>query len=250
VTTQIRYSLLCIYLWIIFFTSILFAETIELNNGKKIYGKVIKETEEAIVVSKDDGSFVYSISKDKIKNIRESTAQELKQEYLQSTQSSSGESSDEERERLEVLKKSRQEKYEQEVLAAKKSRGTIKISFSRDRFGVVDAVLNGKVTVSMLVDTGASLVVVSESIAKKLGIEDTSGMPEIPVVLADGRVTTAIPFTLNSVEVGSSKARDVEAAISKRPPGSDIDGLLGMSYLKYFHVKFDTKENCLILERY
>ncbi|MGB2705417.1 MAG: retropepsin-like aspartic protease [Candidatus Omnitrophota bacterium] len=206
------------------------AETIELKNGEIIIGEVKHETEEAVVVSKEDGSFIYSISRDRIKKIRESTPGELK--------------------RYKARQSATLVPAKQQVQAAKKARGRIKIKFSEGRFGVVDAVLNGKVRASLYVDTGASVVLISSDIAGQLGIDLEEIKEKITVVLADGRTSTATPITLDSIEVGSSRVKNVKAAVSRTSPGGGIDGLLGMSFLRHFHVKVDSKENCLVLERY
>jgi len=39
-------------------------------------------------------------------------------------------------------------------------------------------------------------------------------------------------------------------AESDSPPGAGVDGLLGMTFLKDFHVRVDAKDNCLYLEKY
>ena len=155
-----------------------------------------------------------------------------------------------EKTRAEKLREYQLERYEKEVLAAKKARGRIKIKFVKDRFGVIDAVLNGKVHATLLVDTGASIVVISDGIARQLDIKEEDKQAKIRLVLADGSTTTAIPIVLDSVQVGSSKIKDVRAAISETSPGTGIDGVLGMSFLSHFHVKLDAKENCLVLEKY
>lgn len=225
------------------------AETIELKDGKTIVGEIVQKTEEAVTVSKRGGGFIYSISRDRIKNIRDSTPEEIKEQEMQTAGGYTVDKKTGE-DRQEKIKKYRLEKYEEEVLAAKKARGRIKIKFSKNRFGVVDVLLNRKVTASLLVDTGASLVVISREIAAQLGIEDLDKKGKIHVVLADGSITTAIPITLDSVEIGSSKVKDVRAAVSETPPGTGLSGLLGMSFLSHFHVKLDSDENCLVLEKY
>lgn len=237
-------SIFCI-LWI----SSVLAETIELKNGEDIVGEIVQETEEALVVSKPEGSFIFSISRDRIKNVRPSTPAELQRERLRK-KSKGKVDTEEEKARREKIKKDRLEKYEQEVLAAKRARGRIKIKFLEDRFGVVEALLNNKIKAALLVDSGASRVVISEAIAKQLGIEDLDEKPKIHATLADGSITTGIAITLDSVKVGDSEVKDVDTTVSKTPPGGGLDGLLGMTFLQYFHVKLDSKENCLILEKY
>ena len=230
------------------FGTIVSAETIELKNGKEIVGKIIQETDEALVVSKGGGSFVYSIARDEIKEIRPSTDEELR--TVLPAAKVGARDTKEKQDRKEAVKKYRLEQYEKEVLAAKKARGRIKIKFSKNRFGVVDATLNGKATVALLVDTGASMVVISREVANRLGLEEKDEKGKINVVLADGSTTTARAITLDSVKVGTSEVKNVNAAISETPPGGGLDGLLGMTFLRYFHVKVDAKENSLILEKY
>jgi len=155
-----------------------------------------------------------------------------------------------ERERQEETRKYQLERYEEQVLAAKRARGRIKIKFANNRFGVVEALLNGKVKAALLTDTGASMVVISRAVANWLELEGVDDGETINVVLADGSVTTATPVTLDSVKVGSSEVKNVRAAITETPPGAGLDGLLGMSYLRHFHVKLDAAENSLVLEKY
>jgi len=230
-----------------------FGETIEMRNGKKIVCKILKETEAAVLISKLDGSLTYVISKDRIKRIRKSTDDEASQEKAEIKGiniSREEHITDEDyKAKREEIKKYRLQRYEQQVLSAKKARGRIKIEFSKGRFGVVDAELEGAVTAALLVDTGASMVVISRKIADQLGFDESRIEGKMHVVLADGSLTTAKRITLKSVIVGSSRVKNVEAAITE-DPGSGIDGLLGMSFLKHFHVKMDAKDNCLVLEKY
>jgi clan AA aspartic protease (TIGR02281 family) len=230
------------------------AETIELKNGKRITGEIIRETPDAVVVSRESGAFVHSISRDRIAGIRSSTPDELAERAVPAVnagKASKGTSREEaEKERTEAVRKYRLERYEKEVLAAKKARGRIRIKFTDNRFGVVTALLNGKVKAKLLADTGASMVVISRDVATRLGITDTGKEGKISVVLADGSVTTAVPITLDSVKVGASELKNVRAAISESAPGSGLDGLLGMTFLGHFHVKMDAKENSLVLEKY
>ncbi|MFH1594146.1 MAG: retropepsin-like aspartic protease [Candidatus Omnitrophota bacterium] len=246
------FCLFCI-IFVIIFIFPASAKTIELKNGNIIVGEILREDAASVVVSKRGGTFVYSIWRSRIRKIRESTPNEIGDVGAQESipdipgakETGEGEGS-----RSEKAKAYRLERYEKEVQSAKEARGRIKIKFSQNRFGVVDVLLNGKTTVPLLVDTGASLVMISKEAAKKLGIDYASIDEKINMVLADGKITTAIPIILETVTVGSSQVKDVKAAISSNPPGLNIDGLLGMSYLRYFDVKLDSDENFLILEKY
>ena len=113
---------------------------------------------------------------------------------------------------------------------------------------LVDAVLNDKVIASLMVDTGASLTVISKNIADRLGINQKSVLGEIDAVVADGRVVKAKAILLDSIAVG--KARVERSIVAVLPTSeSKMDGLLGMSFLKNFVVQVDAKNDLLILER-
>jgi len=68
-----------IFLTVVFVmrTSGALSETIELKNGKEIVAEIIQETEDAVVISRYDGGFIYSISRDRIKAIRSSGPEEI-----------------------------------------------------------------------------------------------------------------------------------------------------------------------------
>ncbi|MDA7946053.1 MAG: TIGR02281 family clan AA aspartic protease [Hyphomicrobiaceae bacterium] len=82
--------------------------------------------------------------------------------------------------------------------------------------------------VDMIVDTGASTVVLRPSDAKKAGI-DVSGLTySVPVRTANGTALAA-RVRLNNVSIGSVTVDNVEALITK--PGALHESLLGMSFL-------------------
>jgi len=125
------------------------------------------------------------------------------------------------------------------------------IDILSDKQGVVvSAVINDRVTVSFVVDTGASLVVISQEVADKLNISEKNKGKEISLVLADGKKVPAIPVKLDSIDVHGSKAKNVLAAVMEDPPASGIDGLLGMTYLNNFIVGIDPGAKKLILEEF
>jgi aspartyl protease family protein len=93
---------------------------------------------------------------------------------------------------------------------------------------VARAAANGT-SMSMLVDTGASTVVLTPTDAERAGIDTASLAFTTPVSTANG-TTFAAPVRLKSVSVGPLEVRDVEALVAK--PGALSENLLGMSFLK------------------
>lgn len=88
--------------------------------------------------------------------------------------------------------------------------------------------VNG-VTMSLLVDTGASTVVLKPADAERAGIDTKSLSFTTPVSTANGS-TFAAPIRLKTISVGPLEVRDVEALVAQ--PGALSENLLGMSFLK------------------
>jgi aspartyl protease family protein len=93
---------------------------------------------------------------------------------------------------------------------------------------VARVTLNG-VTMYMLVDTGASTVVLKPADAERAGIDLSTLTFTTPVSTANG-TTYAAPVRLKSISVGPLEMRDVEALVAQ--PGALSENLLGMSFLK------------------
>ncbi len=87
--------------------------------------------------------------------------------------------------------------------------------------------VNGK-PISMLVDTGASSIVLRPEDAAKAGIDVGSLNYYVPVLTANGR-TVAARVKLDTVSIGPLERRRVDALVAK--PGALTQSLLGMSFL-------------------
>lgn len=85
------------------------------------------------------------------------------------------------------------------------------------------------VSLMMLVDTGASTVVLKPADAERAGIDTANLSFTTPVQTANGTAFAA-PVRLKSVSVGPLEVRDVEALVAQ--PGALSENLLGISFLK------------------
>jgi aspartyl protease family protein len=83
-------------------------------------------------------------------------------------------------------------------------------------------------TVSMLVDTGASTVVLRQSDARLLGVDTRNLRYTVPVQTANG-LAYAAHARLRQVSLGSIDIRNVDALVAQ--PGVLKESLLGMSFL-------------------
>lgn len=83
-------------------------------------------------------------------------------------------------------------------------------------------------SVTMLVDTGASTVVLKQTDARKLGVDTTDLRYSVPVQTANG-VAYAARVRLRTVSVGPIVLTQVEALVAQ--PGTLKESLLGMTFL-------------------
>jgi aspartyl protease family protein len=87
--------------------------------------------------------------------------------------------------------------------------------------------VNGK-TISMIVDTGASTIVLRPEDAKRAGVDILNLTYRVPVLTANGR-TVAARVYLDKVAIGPLDRQRVEALVAQ--PGAMAQSLLGMSFL-------------------
>ncbi len=109
----------------------------------------------------------------------------------------------------------------------------------------VDVTINGRAKLRLMLDTGASMVVLHPSVASQLGIRNIDDQPKIVVSTAGGKELNAIGV-LDSVKVGQAVVPNVEATFNSHmdPAG----GLLGMTFLNDFRFEIDRQQNLLILK--
>src|SRR5947199_243143 len=110
-------------------------------------------------------------------------------------------------------------------------------------FLTVRATLNGSVEGLFLLDTGATYCVISQSIARRLGLR-ASG-ERTALVTANGAVSAPL-VTIRYFDLGSNRARDVKTVVhdSVAPP---LDGIVGLSYLNHFAYVIDVRQRVVRL---
>jgi len=108
-----------------------------------------------------------------------------------------------------------------------KEKATVRVRKKDNGHFVVNTLTSQK-PISMLVDTGASSVVLSARDARTLGISFESLNYVIPVNTAGGR-TMAARIILDQITIGPITVRNVEALVARE--GNLMESLLGMSFL-------------------
>lgn len=125
--------------------------------------------------------------------------------------------------------------------AVKPPPGTVYLSAVRGGHFLADATVNGT-HVRFLVDTGASVVALTEFDAQRLRIDMDSLKFTIPIDTANGR-TLAARVILGEISIGSISRRDIQAVVIRE--GLE-QSLLGMTFLKSIR-SFEMGDGALIL---
>jgi clan AA aspartic protease (TIGR02281 family) len=137
---------------------------------------------------------------------------------------------------------------EEEGNLTRKPSGEITVPLTKNGGSlVVKVMLNQERSAQLIVDTGASMTVLSTQAAIDLGILGTTDNKLLTVNTAGGSVQVNMNY-LSSLTVGTAQATNVAVAIHDLPDIPEhIEGLLGMSFLKHFLVTLDAEHAQLIL---
>jgi clan AA aspartic protease (TIGR02281 family) len=111
---------------------------------------------------------------------------------------------------------------------------------------VVEAMLDRKLAVPLLLDTGADYTILTRQTAADLGITAADRLPKKQFRTLGG-IASAPVMLLKSLRVGSAEVHDVDVAIDVH--GQLPMGLLGMTFLRHFKVTVDRQQGQVRFER-
>lgn len=116
--------------------------------------------------------------------------------------------------------------------------GSAALERGEDGHWRADSRVNGR-KMELLVDTGATLVVLTPGDARAAGLDVRNLTYNERVRTANG-VTRAALVTLERVQVGQVRVRDVEALVVERGLSMSLLGMSFLSRLEQFHVRGQT----------
>lgn len=121
---------------------------------------------------------------------------------------------------------------------------------SGDSAIVVPVRIDGQGPFRLILDTGATLTCLDAAVAKKLGLEERTGVIGRGFgVSSEGQVGMV---GIGRLEIGSAAAEDLTACTldlqSLRGAGLEVDGLLGLNFLREYRVTLDFERRALKLE--
>lgn len=114
----------------------------------------------------------------------------------------------------------------------------------RGEIWITEVLLNEKMKRYLVVDSGASFMLINPQIARELGIAVNENTPFIPMTTVSGYILVPL-VTLKSVRIGKVQAENIEAVIYTLPSGGD--GLLGNSFLNKYRMTIDSVQGKMML---
>jgi clan AA aspartic protease (TIGR02281 family) len=126
-------------------------------------------------------------------------------------------------------------------------RGPVDLSIPLRREGggwLAEVMVNGTRTARFLVDTGASVCIISPDLAREVGVTAASGARTVQLETLSGRTSGSL-VNISSLRVGDVESQDVPAVI--HDTGPRMDGILGNTFLGRFTVTVDPDRGLLTL---
>jgi predicted aspartyl protease len=114
---------------------------------------------------------------------------------------------------------------------------------------IVPVHINGQGPFDLVLDTGATYTCLTTALAERLDLPDQRGAVGFGAgVHSAGRVRIV---RIDSVRVGAAVAEDMAGCVldlaTLEMIGTSVDGLLGLNFLRAFHVRLDFERNVLTL---
>jgi clan AA aspartic protease (TIGR02281 family) len=110
--------------------------------------------------------------------------------------------------------------------------------------------INGQGPFQFVVDTGATITCVDAALAQRLALEPEAG--RLGFGLDANRPGRVQLVRIDSIRVGTAHAVDLAGCVLDlahiQQAGLEVDGLLGLNFLKEFRVSFDFEREMLLLQ--
>lgn len=100
--------------------------------------------------------------------------------------------------------------------------------------------------VDLILDTGASRTVFTPQALQAAGFDPTAG-PTIAATTAS-RTEPVVLLTINRLEAAGQSMSNLEVTAMSLPPALRADGLLGLDFLRHFHLFINFQKGRLVLQ--
>ena len=239
-----------------FIPAFLFADTIYFKNGGTIEGIIKSEDNNSVEMGIGFGTI--TCAKQEIIKIERSTPGEkgaLSEKWNKKKEELQRSEVDFERERQKRFAeydKWTNEERERKLKEENTLAGTIDLARDPDSKSIlVEVFLNDKAKATLVLDTGANIVVLTRQKGEELGLDLSDAVNNVATLqLAGEHKVLAKMVMLKSVRIKDIEVKDVLAGVLLEDSGLGFkDGLLGMTFLNRFNLKIDLKNMKMALEK-
>lgn len=123
------------------------------------------------------------------------------------------------------------------------------VAFTGTAAMVIPVHINGEGPLNFALDTGSTLTCVDQRVAARMELPERAGLPGVTAGASGlGQMQMVV---LDSLRIGGAAMRDLPACVVElahaRQVGVDIDGLLGLNFLRAYRVGIDFSRGILSL---
>jgi len=111
---------------------------------------------------------------------------------------------------------------------------------------IISVTFNDSVKASMLLDTGATGMLISPSLAEKLGVFDKSQGKLMIITGGIGGEAPGIRTIIDRAEVGGAKTQFIPTTVTA-PISNSFEGLIGMDFMSNYNINIDYEKKVVVL---
>ncbi len=134
-----------------------------------------------------------------------------------------------------------------EAIALKNLRAEAIALTPQNEHYLVDGQINNATAVNLLIDTGASVSVISERYFRQVQNRLSPTFIRQAKITTAGGIVDAPVYQFSSFAIGEYRLRNMQFVVMELEGKGQGDGLLGMNFLKAFDFRIDQQNNLLLL---
>ena len=112
---------------------------------------------------------------------------------------------------------------------------------------IIPVTFNATVTAPMILDTGATGMLISFKLAERIGILDKNEGNLVESVSGIGGTIPAIFTIVDNIQIDGLKEHFIPTKVSQ-PLSREFDGLIGMDFMSNYSVQIDTRRHVVLFE--
>lgn len=126
----------------------------------------------------------------------------------------------------------------------------VSFRFQRGRLMIPPVIIDHYLVVEpvMVLDTGCSVTMITPELAAELGIIVADLEPNSKIYSVTGAAAT-VELTLNRISLLGLSVENVKVLCHPLPPRLELDGILGLNFLRHFNFEINHDTETITLEK-